>query len=171
MRKIDALFPGLAIVVLAVLVTSFITIFDKHSCEIPSRIVCRSNLNGLGKSAVLYACDYNWHPAPDLSFFVKEDLISPRMFVCPSTGIEPTKSHDIEDILKHCDYIYAPISPDIEQGDTLLAFELPANHRQEAVNVLHISHNETIRHKDMDDFRRKVQNLNDLMARLRRESE
>lgn len=134
--------------------------------------MCKSHLRSVSIAASVYSGEYKSWPAPNVSYFVKEHFLGSKYFTCPSTGNKPTESGDINDLLKHCDYIYVPISSDVEPQDAMLAFELPANHNQAVVNFAQIDGCvKSVRHDDMDAFRQKVQDTNDLMARLRRESE
>jgi prepilin-type processing-associated H-X9-DG protein len=53
--------------------------------EEATRVVCGSNLKGIGAALFIYANDYNDHFPPDLATLIPKAEMSPKGFICPST--------------------------------------------------------------------------------------
>ncbi len=133
--------------------------------EMSKRSMCCANMSGIGKGILLYQCDHDDLSPPNLAALVASG--QPKdLLICPSSGTEKSPTTQPADIAAHCDYIYAPLPANMENGKELvMAFELPANHRQDIVNVVFNDyHVETIQ---MGRFMSLVQELNDYHAGLR----
>ena len=160
--------PGIVlwIVIGAILVHTFMPRYVRHGPLGPLAL-CGANLNGVAKGIIIYQWDHDDLPPPNLAALVADGQPA-EIFKCPSTDTKKAATTQPADIAAHCDYIYAPPPVDMEEGKTLLmAFELPANHRQDIVNVLFNDYY-VKRIEEMDRFVSLVQELNDYHAKLRR---
>ncbi len=160
--------PGIALWLLigAILVGAFFGQPWGRAREQAKRAICGGNLKSIGYGIVIYEMEHNDMPPPNLAALVAygqpKDLLR-----CPSSGTKKSPTTQPADIAAHCDYIYAPPPTDIEKGKKLLmAFELPANHQQDIVNVM-FSDAHVERIEEMDRFVSLVQKLNDYHAGLR----
>jgi prepilin-type processing-associated H-X9-DG protein len=90
----------------------------------------------IGRGLWLYMMD-NGRPAPDLPSLIDPDLLAPKTLVCPGTGTEPAATTRPADLASHCDYVYVAGLKDLAPHEMVWAFELPANHGQEAANALY----------------------------------
>ncbi|MCK4624327.1 MAG: hypothetical protein KAV00_03380 [Phycisphaerae bacterium] len=134
----------------------------------PRWIICANDLRGIGIGIVLYKGEHDDMPPPNLVALVTDDIVQPEMLICPSSGTEKSPTTQPADITVHCDYIYAPLPADAK-GGLVMAFELPANHRQRIANVLFNDIHVEIIQQDMDRFVCLLQELNDYHAELRRQ--
>ncbi len=134
--------------------------------ELVKRAICGANLNGIGRGVVLYASENDDLFPPDFATLVQADYVSPLMLTCPSSGTERATTTRPADVESHCDYIYVP-GTSRASGDLILAFELPANHGQEFVNVLYADFH-VKGTGDMTVFAGELQRLNDYIAEERR---
>ncbi|MDY7011744.1 MAG: hypothetical protein SVV80_13485 [Planctomycetota bacterium] len=165
--------PGIVLWLLigAILVNAiFIKPWNRRP-EMARQALCAANLNGIGKGIILYQSEHNDMPPPNLAALVADG--QPADFLrCPGSGTKKSSTTQPADIAAHCDYIYAP--PDAyarrsKRPAMVMAFELPANHRQYIVNVLfNDCHVESI---EIGRFVSLVQELNDYHAELRRQSQ
>ncbi len=138
-----------------------------RSKELAKQSICGANLKGIGNGVVLYADENDDLFPPDLATLVQADNVSPGMFVCPSSGTKRATTTRPADIEAHCDYIYVSGFDWDTPGGLILAFELPANHGQEYVNVLYVATN-VKGTGDMTVFAGELQRLNEYIAEERR---
>ena len=130
---------------------------------VPYWVRCAHNLHGIGKCVILYQSEHDMLP-PNLAALVAYGQPA-EIFKCPSTDTEKATTQPA-DFTAHCDYIYAPNME--EEKELVMAFELPANHRQDVVNVLFNNFRVKTIQQEMDQFVSLIQELNDYHAGLRR---
>ncbi len=136
------------------------------SKQLSKEAICGASLNGIGKGVVFYARENNDLYPPDLATLVQAGNVPSGMLLCPSSGTERATTTRPADIEAHCDYIYVSGFDSNPSGDLIRAFELPANHGQEFVNVLYVDFH-VKGTKDMNVFAGELQRLNDYIAEER----
>lgn len=141
-----------------------------RSRELSKRVLCGANLKGIGVGIFLYQVEHDDLSPPSLAALVADG--QPKdLLICPSSDTVRATATQPADIAAHCDYIYAPLqidTTDMKKGKELvMAFELPANHRQNLVNVLF--NNARVQDiQEMDRFMSLLQELNEYHAASRR---
>lgn len=143
--------------------------------ELGRRAVCSAKLSWIHKGLYLYMADNADRPPPDLPTLVRSDLISRKMLVCPSSGAAPAATTQPADLNRHCDYIYVAGLKQDTPADLIWAFELPANHGQDAANVFQpglsvqcVSFYPDADRRGRDSFLKSLQRTNDHLAAERR---
>lgn len=144
--------------------------------ELVRRVICGSNLSGIGAGIALYRAEnYDLAP-PTLALLIRTNLISPSMLLCPATGTQlpvpesfPSSSAYYDyvcDVVS--DYIYVPLGSVKHVSvpeDLICIYELPANHRYYKVNVLYWSRRVRIE-RNLDLFMKDLQRTNDYYGKL-----
>ena len=134
--------------------------------EMARRASCQANLNHIGKAIPLYAADNDDAFPPDLKALIDENLIPPACLVCRLSGTDVAETAEREDIESHCDYIYVAGMSDEAPSELVLAYELPANHKQIGVNIL-FANASTEWLDDVSEFTPLVQKSNEYLAENR----
>ena len=134
--------------------------------ELVRQALCGANLNGIGKGVVFYARENNDLYPPDLATLVQAGNAPSGILVCPSSGTKRATTTLPADIEAHCDYIYVSGFDGNSPGNLILAFELPANHGQEWVNMLYADFH-VKGTGDMTVFAGELRRLNEYIAEKR----
>ena len=97
------------------------------------RTQCMSNLSQIGRLCMVYAVEHDEHFPPD--FKALEDLadVSPKVFVCPTTGKQPG---DFASVDEWSDYVLVPNRSGNDAAGTVLAFSKRECYRGKGGNVL-----------------------------------
>jgi prepilin-type processing-associated H-X9-DG protein len=97
---------------------------------------------------------------------------APRMFICPNRKEEsPVFSSDANllpgAVTESTDYVFIPVGDYGDDPGLIMAFELPANHRQEVANVLYLDCHVSAM-VPYPSLVQDVQKLNEFLAKARR---
>jgi len=93
--------------------------------ELSRRMVCASNIKGIGTTWMVYAKDYPGEGVAPLEWLITTGRITPEQTICPSSGL--TESN----------YILLPFEPrDLTDNSTVIAYEPKSNHGGEGGNFL-----------------------------------
>jgi hypothetical protein len=113
--------------------------------ELAYLAACGASLNGIGKEIALYRAEYRQQMPPDLYSLVANGL-NTGLFVCPGTGNDEPVVNEPYDVdyqkkrvqfMADSDYVYVRGLDQRTPAEIAMVFELPANHYQEEVNLLH----------------------------------
>ncbi|MCK4658652.1 MAG: DUF4190 domain-containing protein [Phycisphaerae bacterium] len=97
--------------------------------ELSKRLVCASNLSGVGMAMDIYASQSNGEFPPDLQILIDNGDVSYKQFICPSSNAVPG------DPINTC-YIYIPGQTNLSNSRNVLIYEKPENHTDDGANVL-----------------------------------
>ena len=129
--------------------------------------VCRYRLHSIGSSIWRYQSHHADQYPPDLESLFHDDLIeSRRILICPQSGTKMAAITPPTDLAVITDYIYTPEPVDDTQGELILVFELPINHKQQAAHVLY-SNGSVHQMRDVEKLVAELQSLNDSLATCR----
>ena len=112
--------------------------------ESANRAKCRSNLGAIGYAILLYEGENAGRYPDSLATLLKTEPLTPVLFVCPSSNDEAAEGGSQAVILAnmtkphHVSYVYVGngLTAATVKDDTLIAYELPANHHGEGMNML-----------------------------------
>lgn len=82
-------------VAMVALVTSIMLPSLSRARELAKRAVCAANLRGIGQACHIYANDHDEKFPPDLEMLLKDNILPPEMFVCPSSGLDAAQVTEI----------------------------------------------------------------------------
>ena len=161
----------LVIVILVVVAVLFFGPFHHggHSRELAKRVVCMTNLRGVGIGVALYHVDHNDLDPVDWGELLNSDYFEPEMLVCPSSGTERSVDTMPADLERRVDYVLVSGMGGNAPGDSLRAFELPRNDSQGIANMLYTD-TRVSGILDFSEFMQQLQQVNDHLAELRREA-
>ena len=169
-KRRDGCLWNLLWLVVGFLVAFAVTLFmaTSRTNELSRRTMCLGNLSGIGKAVAVYWSMHDGRPPPDVGYLADH---SPGIFVCPSTdtvapGLPKDANLARDTVNRITDYVFVPLPESIEDSGTLMAFELPANHRQDIANALYADlHCGVV---PAPELPAAVQRTNDLLAAQRR---
>lgn len=135
--------------------------------ELSRRAMCAINLNGIGKAIILYSASNDDICAIDYDQLVSGGYASKKMFICPSYS----KSMGGSETFNRPDYVMLIAGLSARSSD-IQVFELPVNHSQKQVNYLTCSGGvASIKNPDMHKFATAIQDVNNLLGKLRNNPE
>lgn len=97
--------------------------------ELAKRAVCHANMRGIGQSLMIYANRNGGEFPPNTQLLIDAGICTPKMFQCPSQGIDPEAGSDFQ-------YI-GGLNPR-SRADWIVLYEDPANHNGEGGNLLYV---------------------------------
>ena len=92
--------------------------------ELSKRLVCASNLKGIGTILLIYENDHPGQGAPTLDDLVAQGDLVPDQLVCPSSGLNTTN------------YVIVPGAVGSGDRNAIMAYEPKSNHGDEGGNIL-----------------------------------
>ncbi len=120
---------SVSMIIVPVLLISILLPSLSRARELAKRAVCAANMRGIGQSLMIYANNNAGEFPPNTQLLIDVGLCTPKVFQCPSEGIDPEAGSDFQ-------YIAGlnPRSP----GDWIVLCEDPANHNGEGGNLLYV---------------------------------
>jgi len=109
--------------------------------ERANRVKCAANLRGFGQASLLYAQDHAGNCPPDAGTLIKENLLDVQQFACPTAHGAPLgldKEQKIQWANRNASYIYVAGLTLNSPAHSILAYEKPANHGGQGMNVLFV---------------------------------
>lgn len=103
-----------------------------RSRERSKRLICCSNIKGIGTSCLIYANEHGDAYPPSLQTLIDSGDITALQLLCPSSD---KKKSDIELDAEGC-YIYIPGQGSSDDPTNVLAYERKDNHGGEGAHVL-----------------------------------
>ena len=127
------------------------------------RAASMANMNGIGKSMVLYQGQFDDEYPPDFAALFKMGGLSPKMLVSPVSGRKPPRLVDGK-LVGEIDYIYLynPTGPSAP-GDAILAYERPENYDGKGTVVLFNAFN--VRWMDADSFQAALKRTQEIIKK------
>jgi len=108
------------------------------------RVRCANNLRQIGLACLMYANDHANQYPDNLSVVLRDEDITPEVFVCPSSNDTPARGPTKQALAAnltaggHLSYIYVGKGlTSAAPADAVLAYEPLANHRGEGMEVLY----------------------------------
>jgi prepilin-type processing-associated H-X9-DG protein len=127
------------------IVTLFIDPGSKHTArETANQARCCSNLHQIGLAIASYANTHGGMYPDSFVTLMQNEQLTAAVFVCPSSNDEAadgdSRAAVIANMSKphHVSYVYLGngLTTTTVQADTLVAYELPENHRGDGMNML-----------------------------------
>lgn len=110
-----------------------------RSRELAKKVSSAANLNGIGKSILLYRADNNDESPPDLAALVKAKFMTSSMLVSPVSGrAMPTDADGMP--IGESDYVYLRLGDNADAG-LIMAYERLENYGGRGTNVLFAGYN------------------------------
>lgn len=139
----------------------------KRGRDVSHVIECMSNMRTTGVIVQIYATDNDDFIMSDISLLEKPEYCGlPEGTVCAGNR---------NDFYSGRDYILCAagkVADFPDPGNNLMLYELPKNHFQTSVNCRFVdAHVENIEARNFKDFVRDIQDANNLLAKLRNNSE
>ena len=130
------------LVVGAVAVVGGITLLLPTLCksrESANLVKCSSNLHQFGQAIDLYQHDHGGVYPASFQTILATEKVTPAVFVCPSSNDEPAEPGMSLSTPHRCSYVYcgAGLTDKTVKADTVVAYEPPANHDDQGMNVLY----------------------------------
>jgi len=147
--------------------------FIGRSAELERRALCLGNESAVDKSITMCVAE-GGQPAYDFGQLISENTIAIDSLRCPSTDTPAWDSKatsrpaTLEELDTYCDYVLVGGLPlDDLAGETILVYELPANHWYEGSFVVRID-SSVVFVKGVEGFRAELQKTQNTLAQLRR---
>ena len=114
--------------------------------ETANRAKCASNEHQMGLGLLLYANDHNGKLPDDLGTLVKEEQLTPAVFVCPggntqvpANALTMTPDEQAKWVNEHADYIYLGkgFREDQMAADRVVIYEKDGAHGGDGMNLLY----------------------------------
>jgi prepilin-type processing-associated H-X9-DG protein len=135
---------GVSLLLLPLLVAILLPSLSRAR-ELSKRLVCASNLKGIGTTLKIYVNDDPGQGVPTLSLLVTRGEITPKQLICPSSEVDTTH------------YILVPGSVGTSDRGAVMAYEPKSNHGDEGGNVLFADGHVTfVRVPEYDDLIRDL---------------
>jgi prepilin-type processing-associated H-X9-DG protein len=135
--------------------------------ELAKRTVCAANLRGMGQACHIYANDHDDQFPPDLATLVKENMTTPLMHVCPSSGdTEGEATAALQGGPGTLRYHYIAGQRGAGDPQNVLVYEDLDNHNGEGGNILFLDGH--VEFRKPPEFKQAIQ---ETFARLKREAE
>jgi prepilin-type processing-associated H-X9-DG protein len=137
----------LQICITAVIVVGGIATLMPSLCksrETANKAKCSSNLHQIGLAISLYAQDHGGQYPDSIASIMREEQLTSAVFVCPSSNDEAADGDSqaavIANMTKphHISYVYigTGLTTRTVTDETVVAYELPENHRGDGMNML-----------------------------------
>jgi prepilin-type processing-associated H-X9-DG protein len=130
----------------ASLMTSILLPSLNKARETANRAKCASNEHQMGLGLLLYANEHNGKLPDDLGTLVKEEQLSPAVFICPSGNNElpanlatMTPDEQAAWVNEHADYIYLGKGHKQDEvgADRVVIYEKDGAHQNDGMNLLY----------------------------------
>lgn len=92
--------------------------------ELSKRLVCASNMKGIGTTLMIYANDHPGQGVPTLDYLVAQGEITAKQLICPSSGVNTTN------------YVVVTNTEGVVDNRTPFMYEPLSNHGDEGSNIL-----------------------------------
>jgi prepilin-type processing-associated H-X9-DG protein len=114
------------------------------SSETANRAKCASNLHQIGLGIRLYTNDHHGVYPDSFATILREEQLTPSVFVCPSSNAEAASGDTQADIIakmstpRFCSYVYLGngLTTATAKDDMVICYELPENHQKDGMNML-----------------------------------
>ncbi len=114
---------GVSLIVIPVLMIAIMLPALSRARELSKRLVCQSNLRGIGTTMLIYQDEFPGQGVAPLTLFVQSGDIAPQQLICPSSGLTTSN------------YVVLPLPPNAD-GTVVWAYEPASNHGGEGGNVV-----------------------------------
>ncbi len=93
--------------------------------ELSKRLVCASNMKGIGTTMMIYMAEHEGQGAPSIDLLIERGDFLPQQTICLSSGLSVSN------------YIYIPEAWNVEHSDdVVILYEPKSNHGDEGGNFL-----------------------------------